>query len=130
MSEQDILAVVRTLLALERNYLALERTALAELRTGITLVVIGPSGTTVLAYVLPLFHIIIRPIVEWIAYAFLVVITLYGLLVIYHAYRELKNTKNVLQRIRLQELDFAKKSAALNLLLKEILASPPTSHLF
>jgi len=122
MSEQDILAVVRTLLALERNYLALERTALAEMRTGLALALIGPSATTVLTYMLEFTPFSEPYIVELIAYAVFVLITIVGIGTIYHAYGELKNTRRIIKRIKSQELDYAKKSAALNLLLEEILS--------
>ncbi len=50
-NEHDTLLRIRTLLALERNYLAEERTALAEFRTGLTLALIAPPATTILAYI-------------------------------------------------------------------------------
>jgi uncharacterized membrane protein YidH (DUF202 family) len=51
INEQEVLGKIRTLLALERNYMAEERTALAEFRTGLALTVIGPTASTVLAYI-------------------------------------------------------------------------------
>ncbi|MFB0503633.1 MAG: DUF202 domain-containing protein [Candidatus Bathyarchaeia archaeon] len=53
MSEQDILARIRTLLALERNYLAEERTALAEFRTGLALALIGSPASAFVAFIFP-----------------------------------------------------------------------------
>jgi hypothetical protein len=122
MSEQDILAIMRTLFALERNYLAMERTELAQLRTGLTLSLIGPSATTVLAYALNFTSFSEPFYVEWIAYAFFVLITFFGVWMTYHAYAGLKNTRQILKKIRDQELNFAKRSTTLDKIIHELIS--------
>ena len=52
VKENEVVAKIRTLLALERNFLAEERTALAEFRNGLALAVIGPTVSTIIAYIL------------------------------------------------------------------------------
>lgn len=76
-SEQEILAKIRTLLALERNYMAEERTALAEFRTGLALTVIGPTASTIVAYifsVLPIEKIILLDLLNLTFFSILTII--------------------------------------------------------
>ncbi len=77
--KQEALAQIRTLLALERNYLAEERTALAEFRTGLALTVIGPTASTVIAYIfsaLPLAQTILLDVLN---VAFFAILTIIGI---------------------------------------------------
>jgi uncharacterized membrane protein YidH (DUF202 family) len=129
MSEQDILAVVRTLFALERNYLAEERTALSELQAGLALALIGPSATTVLTYVINFTPFSEPYIVELIIYTIFALITIIGIGITYHAYRELRNTRRIIKRIKSKELDYAKKSATFDLLLKDIFSTEEVPEL-
>ena len=76
-SELELLATIRTLLALERNYLAEERTCLAEFRTGLTLTVIGPTTSTIFAFIfsrLELGDILLYDIITFTFFSILTVI--------------------------------------------------------
>jgi len=118
MDEQEILAIIRTLLALERNYLAIERTDLAKLRTGLALMLIGPSASTALVYVQNFTPFTEPFYIEWLAYLFFILIAFFGAWLTYSAYSQLKSTKNMLKEIRIQEIEFAKKSITLQYTLK------------
>lgn len=120
MSEQEVLAIIRTLLALERNYLAMERTGLAQLRTGLALALIGPSATTVLAYILNFTPFTEPFYIELVAYAFFVIVAFFGIWITYNAYKDVKKIRLVIVKIRAQELDFAEKSTNLSVLIKDI----------
>ena len=77
-TEQEILAIIRTLLAIERNYLAEQRTALAEFRTGLTIMLISPPAISFITYFFQSIPLARNPIFEVIIYLFLVLITILG----------------------------------------------------
>jgi len=92
-SEQEILAKIRTLLALERNYLAEERTALAEFRTGLALTVIGPTASTVIAYILSGFAIEKAPLLDLLNLTFFGILTIIGIWTSFRSQSKLKKIR-------------------------------------
>ncbi len=119
MNDQEVLAIVRTLLAYERNYLSVERTQLAELRTGLALALITPPAAATYKFIfdsLPKEYYI-----SMVIYVFLAIITLYGILMALNAYFGLKKTRKIKKKIQERELEIAKKSTSVNMLLGDII---------
>lgn len=106
MKETDelvILGEIRTLLALERNYLAEERTAFAELRTGLTLALIGPPASTVIAVIFSALLFERSTFLELFAYMFFATLTIVGVWMSYHSgikLKKIKKKKRVLETRR------------------------------
>ncbi|MHA1745319.1 MAG: hypothetical protein ACTSWW_04930 [Promethearchaeota archaeon] len=85
-NESIVLARMRTLLALERNLLAEMRTYLAEFRTGLALALIGPPLLSLSLSFLTFSFL------NFIIYAFLTVLTIWG---VYMAFKAQKTTKAI-----------------------------------
>ena len=116
-SEQEILAKIRTLLALERNYLAEERTALAEFRTGLALTVIGPTASTVIAYILSGFAIEKAPLLDLLNLTFFGILTIIGIWTSFRSQSKLKKIREKKRIIKDRETVVAKRSKAVQDLL-------------
>jgi uncharacterized membrane protein YidH (DUF202 family) len=120
MKNQEILAIIRTLLALERNYLAVERTQLAELRTGLTLAIIAPPAAAAFAYT---FNFLPDPMFTGPAiFILLSIVTIYGIIMAYQAYRGLRDVRKIQNKIRSRETELISQSDDLYPLLEDILA--------
>jgi uncharacterized membrane protein YidH (DUF202 family) len=116
-SEQEILAKIRTLLALERNYLAEERTALAEFRTGLALTVIGPTASTVVAYILSAFAIEKALLLDLLNLTFFGILTIIGIWTSFRSQSKLKKIREKKRIIKNRETAIAKTSKAVQDLL-------------
>ena len=116
-SEQEILAKIRTLLALERNYLAEERTALAEFRTGLALTVIGPTASTVVAYILSVFAIEEALLLDLLNLTFFGILTIIGIWTTFRSQSKLKKVRKKKRIIKDRETAIAKTSKAVKDLL-------------
>ncbi len=104
INEQEVLGKIRTLLALERNYMAEERTALAEFRTGLALTVIGPTASTVLAYVfsnLPIERVLFYDILN---FMFFSVLTVMGIWTSFQSRSKLKKIRRQKKILKDREL--------------------------
>lgn len=116
-SEQEILAKIRTLLALERNYLAEERTALAEFRTGLALTVIGPTASTVVAYILSAFAVEKAMFLDLLNLTFFGILTIIGIWTSFRSQSKLKKIREKKRIINNRETAIAKTSKAVQDLL-------------
>jgi len=117
--EQEILAEIRTLLALERNYLAEERTALAEFRTGLALTVIGPTASTVVAYVFSVIPIEKILLVELLNFTFFSILTIVGIWTSLRSQSTLKKIRKKKEIIKDREAALIKSSRAIHDLLRD-----------
>jgi uncharacterized membrane protein YidH (DUF202 family) len=90
VNEQEVLAKIRTLLALERNFLADERTALAEFRTGLAITLIGPTVSTLIAYVLSVFTVDQTVVLVVLNFTFFSVLIIFGVWTIFRSQSKLK----------------------------------------
>jgi uncharacterized membrane protein YidH (DUF202 family) len=118
-SEQEILAKIRTLLALERNYLAEERTALAEFRTGLALTVIGPTASTVVAYILSIFAIEKALLLDLLNVTFFGILTIIGIWTSFRSQSKLKNIRKKRKTIKDRQTAIIKSSKPIHDLLCE-----------
>lgn len=113
VKEQEVLAKIRTLLALERNFLAEERTALAEFRNGLALTVIGPTVSTIIAYILSLFTIAQSLLLDILIFAFFSVLTIIGIWISFQAQSKLKKIRKKKATIKKRTLEISKSSEAI-----------------
>jgi uncharacterized membrane protein YidH (DUF202 family) len=90
VNEQEVLAKIRTLLALERNFFADERTALAEFRTGWAITLIGPTVSTLIAYVLSVFTVDQTVVLVVLNFTFFSVLIIFGVWTIFRSQSKLK----------------------------------------
>ena len=114
ISEEEILARIRTMLALERNYLAEERTTLAEFRTGLALVVIAPPASTAVAYIISLLQAETENLLLFkiLNFAFLVVLTALGVRISLQSRSKLKRIREKRRALRDQEVEIVRSSKA------------------
>ena len=110
VKEQDVLAKIRTLLALERNFLAEERTVLAEFRTGLALAFIGPTVSTILAYVLAVFTVDKTDVLDVINFAFFSGLTLFGVWIVFRSQSRLKTIRKKKRAIKQRIIELSKSS--------------------
>lgn len=117
VNEQEVLAKIRTLLALERNFLAEERTALAEFRNGLALMVIGPTVSTIIAYILSLFAANQSIILDVLNFTFFSILTIIGIWTIFQSQAKLKKIRKKKLTIKKRTLEISKSSKAIYSLL-------------
>jgi len=117
VSEQEVLAKIRTLLALERNYLAEERTALAEFRTGLALTVIAPATSTVVAYLFSTFPIEKSLLLDLLNFTFFSVLTILGIWTSFRSRSKLKMIRKKKKIIKDREVAITQSSKAIHDLL-------------
>ena len=111
-TEQEILAKIRTLLALERNYMAEERTALAEFRTGLALTVIGPTASTIVAYIFSVLPIEQAIILDILNFTFFSILTIIGIWTSIRSQSKLKTMRIKKKIIKDREATIIKSSKA------------------
>jgi uncharacterized membrane protein YidH (DUF202 family) len=116
IDEQETLAEIRTLLALERNYLAEERTAFAELRTGLTLAVVAPPASVVIAYLLPSFLIEKGLFLDILVYTFFAGPTILGIWMGLRSRARLRKVKKKMKVLRNHITKLSRSFKAGNLL--------------
>jgi len=112
-SEQEILAKIRTLLALERNYMAEERTALAEFRTGLALTVIGPTASTIVAYIFSILPIERDILLDILNLTFFSILTIIGIWTSIRSQSKLKTMRMKKKIIKDREATIIKSSKAI-----------------
>lgn len=113
VNEQEVLAKIRTLLALERNYLAEERTAMAEFRNGLALTVIGPTMSTIIAYILSVFTVEKSILLDLLNFAFFSILTIVGIWISFRSQSKLriiKKKRQLLKKEQLKSVNPPKKS--------------------
>ncbi|KON32196.1 MAG: hypothetical protein AC479_07795 [miscellaneous Crenarchaeota group-6 archaeon AD8-1] len=110
INEMEILAKIRTLLALERNYLAEERTALAEFRTGLALAVIGPTISTIIAYIISFLELEASIFLDVVNIVFFSIVTIIGLWISYKSRIEFRKTRKKKIIIKKRILEISKSS--------------------
>ena len=115
----ETLAKIRTLLALERNYLAEERTALAEFRTGLALAVIGPTISTIIAYIISFFDLESSIILDIINVAFFSIITIIGLWISYKSRIEFKKTRQKKNMVKKRIFEASRSSKEIHSILAD-----------
>ena len=113
VNEQEVLAKIRTLLALERNFLAEERTALAEFRNGLALTVIGPTVSTIIAYILSLFTVEPSILFDIFNFTFFSVLTIIGVWTSIQSQAKLKKIRKNKIKIKNRTLEISKSSEAI-----------------
>jgi uncharacterized membrane protein YidH (DUF202 family) len=116
-TEQEILAIIRTLLALERNFLAEERTCLAELRTGLTLTVIGPSLSTFLAFIFANLAFEKALLFDLANFTFFSILTIIGIRISILSRSKLKEIRRMKKALKERQSEITKSSKAINELL-------------
>jgi uncharacterized membrane protein YidH (DUF202 family) len=109
-SEQEILAKLRTVFALERNLLAEERTALAEFRTGLTLAIIAPTSSTVIAYIFTLILVEEMVLVDLINFTFFALLTAMGIWISVKSHSKLKKTRKKLSALKKKVTEIVESS--------------------
>ena len=119
INESEVLAKIRTLLALERNYLAEERTALAEFRTGLALAVIGPTGGTIMAFLISIFALEQSRILDILNFTFFIIITIIGIWISYKSEINLKKLRKKKAIIKNRMLEASKSSKEIFSLLSD-----------
>ncbi len=119
MSEQEILAKIRTLLAIERNYLAEERTELAEFRTGLSLTVIAPAASTVIAYVFSLLKVGYALLFDMLNFTFFAILTVWGIWTSFRSRSKLNRIRKKKMILKDRECEIMSKSKAVQDLLSE-----------
>ena len=119
INEMETLAKIRTLLALERNYLAEERTALAEFRTGLALAVIGPTISTIIAYIISFFDLESSIILDIINVAFFSIITIIGLWISYKSRIEFKKTRQKKNMVKKRIFEASRSSKEIHSILAD-----------
>ena len=109
-SEHESLDKIRTLLALERNYLAEERTALAEFRTGLTLALIGPPASAVVAYAFSPLPFIGEILYNSFVLTFLGVLTIVGIRMSLRSHSKLRIITKKKKKLRSREIEVIRDS--------------------
>lgn len=113
VNEQEVLAKIRTLLALERNYLAEERTTMAEFRNGLALTVIGPTMSTIIAYILSVFTVEKSIFLDLLNFAFFSILTIVGIWISFRSQSKLriiKKKRQLLKKEQMKSVNPPKKS--------------------
>ncbi|MDH5173921.1 MAG: hypothetical protein OEY88_01255 [Candidatus Bathyarchaeota archaeon] len=110
VNEQEVLAKIRTLLALERNYLAEERTAMAEFRNGLALTVIGPTMSTIIAYILSVFTVEKSILLDLLNFAFFSILTIVGIWISFRSQSKLRILKKKKATIKKRTIEISKSS--------------------
>jgi uncharacterized membrane protein YidH (DUF202 family) len=110
INEQEVLAKIRTLLALERNFLAEERTALAEFRNGLALIIIGPTVSTIIAYMLSVFNVEKSILLDALNFAFFTILTIVGIWISFRSQSKLKIIKKKKATIKNRTIEISKSS--------------------
>jgi uncharacterized membrane protein YidH (DUF202 family) len=110
VNEQEVLAKIRTLLALERNFLADERTALAEFRTGLAITLIGPTVSTLIAYVLSVFTVDQTVVLVVLNFTFFSVLIIFGVWTIFRSQSKLKIIRRKKMAIKKRRIEISKSS--------------------
>jgi len=118
-TEQEILSKMRTLLALERNYLAEERTALAEFRTGLTITVIAPAASTVIAYIFSFLQVEYILLFDSLNFTFFAVLTIWGIWTSFRSRSELSKIRGKKMILKDRECEVMRKSKAVHDLLRD-----------
>jgi len=118
-TEQEILSKMRTLLALERNYLAEERTALAEFRTGLTITVIAPAASTVIAYIFSFLQVEYILFFDSLNFTFFAVLTIWGIWTSFRSRSELSKIRGKKMILKDRECEVMRKSKAVHDLLRD-----------
>ena len=128
-TEQEILAILRTLLALERNYLAEERTALAEFRTGLALTVIAPAASTVIAYILSSPQVERTLLFDSLNFTFFAILTVWGIWTSFRSRSKLGKIRKKKTILKDRECEVMKKSKAVHDLLSDCIAEEDESQM-
>jgi uncharacterized membrane protein YidH (DUF202 family) len=110
VNEQEVLAKIRTLLALERNYLAEERTTMAEFRNGLALTVIGPTMSTIIAYILSVFTVEKSILLDLLNFAFFSILTIVGIWISFRSQSKLRIIKKKKATIKKRTNEISKSS--------------------
>ncbi len=110
VNEQEVLAKIRPLLALERNFLADERTALAEFRTGWAITLIGPTVSTLIAYVLSVFTVDQTVVLVVLNFTFFSVLIIFGVWTIFRSQSKLKIIRRKKMTIKKRIIEISKSS--------------------
>lgn len=110
VNEQEVLAKIRTLLALERNYLAEERTTMAEFRNGLALTVIGPTMSTIIAYILSVFTVEKSILLDLLNFAFFSILTIVGIWISFRSKSKLRIIKKKKATIKKRTNEISKSS--------------------
>jgi len=108
--QQEVLAKIRTLLALERNYLAEERTALAEFRTGLALILISPTASTAVAYIVSNLPIEEAILLDLVNFTFFTILTIIGIWTSLRSRSKLKTIRKKKKIIKDREAAIIKSS--------------------
>lgn len=116
-NEQGTLLVLQTLLALERNFLAEERTCLAEFRTGLALTVIGPSLSTILAFIFTNLVLEEAIIYDLVNFTFFGILTILGIRISIRSRSKLKEIRGMKKVLKERQSTIVKSSKAINELL-------------
>ena len=119
INEMETLAKIRTLLALERNYLAEERTALAEFRTGLALAVIGPTISTIIAYIISFFEVEPSIVLDIMNVIFFSIVTIIGLWISYKSRIEFKKTRQKKTRVKKRIFEVSRSSKEIHSILTD-----------
>lgn len=110
LNEQEILAEIRTLLALERNYLAEERTALSEFRTGLTLALIAPPASALVAQIIPILPIEVNFLFDAVIYTIFAILTIIGIWMSIRSRSKLKKITKQKKILKDREAEVARRS--------------------
>jgi uncharacterized membrane protein YidH (DUF202 family) len=122
ITEQEILAEIRTLLAIERNYLAEERTELAEFRTGLALTVIAPAASTLIAYGFSLLQVEHALLFDALNFAFFAILTVWGIWTSFRSRSELRKIREKKMILKSRECEVMRKSQSVHDLLGDCIA--------
>jgi len=128
VNEQEVLAKIRTLLALERNYLAEERTALAEFRNGLALIIIGPTVSTIIAYMLSVFNAQKSILLDALNFAFFTILTTVGIWISFRSQSKLKIIKKKKATIKKRTIEISKSSKEIYNLLRDCVEDNEEGH--
>ena len=128
VDEQEVLAKIRTLLALERNYLAEERTALAEFRNGLALIIIGPTVSTIIAYMLSVFNVQKSILLDVLNFAFFTILTTVGIWISFRSQSKLKIIRKKKATIKKRTIEISKSSKEIYDLLRDCVEDNEESH--
>lgn len=118
-NEQELLAQIRTLLALERTYLAEERTELAEFRTGLTIILISPPASAVVAYIFFLLSLQGFFVLDLLNYTFFSILVLIGIRTSILSQSRLKKIREKKKLLKAHEINLVKSSKNANDLLAD-----------
>jgi len=128
VNEQEVLAKIRTLLALERNYLAEERTALAEFRNGLALIIIGPTVSTIIAYMLSVFNVQKSILMDALNFAFFTILTTVGIWISFRSQSKLRIIRKKKATIKKRTIEISKSSKEIYDLLRDCVEDNEESH--